>query len=758
STFTEWTGGTGAMTNSGCNTSEHTSPNCEAGLAESSSGTIKAKFAAPASPTPTCTATNPTKGPTEGGNEVEITGTNLTNAKEVKFSNSGVVSPPFLENSPTNLKVYAPHHLAGLVTVKVITAGGTASCPSQYEYVERPTVTSVSPSQGPTGGGQTVTITGNELANASAVHFGTAEVKESEFKSDNATQVVVETPIESAGTVDVTVTTAGGTSSISRPSDEYTYFAPPIVTSVVPSEGPLAGGNTVVIHGTNFGGATEVSLGSTAVSCPQASPHKCVVNANEIEVETPSGSAGAVDVTVTTPGGTSATSAADQYSYVGEPTVTSVVPNEGPTEGGNEVEIEGTNLKNASLVKFGSTLGTSVISVSSTKLTVKTPPGSVGTVDVVVTAPGGTSAISPADHYTYVIKPTVTSVTPREGPTSGGTLVTIAGSDLSGASKVEFGNKEVKCPKATAPEKCVVKGASEIEVEAPGHAAGTFDVTVTTPGGPSLAVPMDEFTFVGPPVVTKVSPAKGATSGGEVVTITGSQLTAASDVAFGTAEVPAAQFIEGTATQIKLHAPAHAAGAVHVQVTTLGGTSGKFAADEYTYVAPLTLSVTKAGSGSGKVSCDGGPCASSYPYGSTVTLTAAADPGSTFAGFSGACAGTGSCTLTLEADAAITATFNAQGGGNGGGNGGGETPLSPAAQCIVPKLAGKTLKQAKSALKKAQCALGKVTKPKKHTGKLVVKSSSPAAGAKLAADSKVAIRLKPVPASKPKKSHDRRQG
>ena len=76
----------------------------------------------------------------------------------------------------------------------------------------------------------------------------------------------------------------------------------------------------------------------------------------------------------------------------------------------------------------------------------------------------------------------------------------------------------------------------------------------------------------------------------------------------------------------------------------------------------------------------------------------------------------------------------------------------PTLVCRVPKLTGKTLGQATSALRGAGCALGKVTKPKARKGRelpsLVVKSSTPAAGAK-PASGKVDLTLGPKP--KPRK-------
>jgi hypothetical protein len=78
-------------------------------------------------------------------------------------------------------------------------------------------------------------------------------------------------------------------------------------------------------------------------------------------------------------------------------------------------------------------------------------------------------------------------------------------------------------------------------------------------------------------------------------------------------------------------------------------------------------------------------------------------------------------------------------------SGNGSPPLPPAATCIVPKLVGKKLGRAKAALRKANCSVGKVSKPKHQKGKrrgaLVVKSAAPPAGTTLTAGSKVSLNL-----------------
>ena len=87
-------------------------------------------------------------------------------------------------------------------------------------------------------------------------------------------------------------------------------LVPPTVTAIAPGRGPVAGGTSVIITGTNFTNATAVNFGSTAASS------FTVNSATSITATSPAAkSIGVVDVTVTTPNGTSATSAADQFTY-----------------------------------------------------------------------------------------------------------------------------------------------------------------------------------------------------------------------------------------------------------------------------------------------------------------------------------------------------------------------------------------------------------------------------------------------------------
>jgi uncharacterized delta-60 repeat protein len=148
-----------------------------------------------------------------------------------------------------------------------------------------------------------------------------------------------------------------------------------------------------------------------------------------------------------------------------------------------------------------------------------------------------------------------------------------------------------------------------------------------------------------------------------------------------------------------------------------------------------TLTLAKAGNGTGTVSSSpagiscGSSCVSSFRYETTVTLTASAAAGSSFAGWSGAgCSGAGTCTVTLDADRSITASF--------------EQVKTPSPLCIVPKVKGKTLKAAKRAITKSHCLVGKVTRTySAKVKKSRVISQKPKPGRKLAAGSKVKLTL-----------------
>ena len=354
---------------------------------------------------PAVTHISPAAGPVGGGTQVTITGTNL-GAATVKF---GAAVASIVSDSSTQIVATSPAGTAGTVDVTVRTGGG-ASAPTaadKFTYTATPVVAGVSPASGPTAGGTQVTITGANLgaANTATVKFGAAVAT---IVSDTGTQIVVVNPASSAGAVDVTVTTAGGASTVST-ADRFTYTTAPIVSTVNPTSGPAAGGTQVTIRGVNLSAARSVKFGKATAK---------ILNdtATQVVAISPKGTAGTVDVTVTTANGTSAVLAADQFTYVAAPTVTQISPASGSAAGGTQVTITGTGLgtANTATVKFGAAVA-AIVSDTGTLIVVTSPAGT-GTVNVTVTTAGGASAVTSADRFTYTAPALQPSASRRSPP------------------------------------------------------------------------------------------------------------------------------------------------------------------------------------------------------------------------------------------------------------------------------------------------------------------------------------------------------
>jgi hypothetical protein len=170
---------------------------------------------------------------------------------------------------------------------------------------------------------------------------------------------------------------------------------------------------------------------------------------------------------------------------LGAGAINAVLPNSGPLAGGTVVKIIGTQLIAPSAVTFGSTPALSFTSLTPNSIEAVAPPGA-GTVDVRVTNPAGVSALTPADNFTYTAGPIVSSVVPRTGNPSGGTVVAISGLQLTGATAVNFGT--------TPASSFHVNSDTSITATSP-PGSGVVDVTVHSPTGTSVTSQLDQFNY-----------------------------------------------------------------------------------------------------------------------------------------------------------------------------------------------------------------------------------------------------------------------
>ena len=304
------------------------------------------------------------------------------------------------------------------------------------------TITSFTPMSGPVG--TVVTLTGTNFTGATAVSInGTAAT----FTVGSATSL---TATVAAGTSSglISVTTPAGTAVSATP---FLVGVPPTITSFTPATGAV--GSTVVITGTNFTAASQVTFAGTNA------PVYSVNSATQITVVVPTGAVtGPIAVTTPLGTGTSATS----FTIPAAPAIISFSPTIGVP--GTVVTINGNNFTGTTQVTFNGTAATVFTVVSATQITVTVPTGAT-TGLLTVTTPNGIAVST--TRFTVQV-PVITSFTPTSGPV--GTMVTITGNYFTGTTQVTFNG--------TAATVFTVVSATRITVTVPtGTTSGPIVVT-----------------------------------------------------------------------------------------------------------------------------------------------------------------------------------------------------------------------------------------------------------------------------------------
>jgi hypothetical protein len=282
------------------------------------------------------------------------------------------------------------------------------------------------------------------------------------------------------------------------------------------------------------------------------------------------------------------------------PTVTSVNPSKGPTTGGTAITINGTGFVTGASVVIGQGNGaargiaaTNVVVVSPTEITADTGGVAVaGVFNVYVNTSGGTSAPDSGDLFDYFVPvPTVTSVTPNRGPTTGYTAITVNGTGFLRGASVAIGQGSGSVG-AIAASGVIVVSTTEITAAFTGQAskAGVFNVYVTTSGGTSTAESGDLFDYFIPvPNVGSVTPNRGPTTGSTAIHINGTGFIPGATVVIGQGSgslggIAASNVVVVNSTTITAVTGGGAkAGAFNVYVTTSGGSSVPNSGDLFAY-------------------------------------------------------------------------------------------------------------------------------------------------------------------------------
>lgn len=319
-----------------------------------------------------------------------------------------------------------------------------------------PVITNSSPTSGPISGYTRVDIYGTNIDNVSSVTFGgTPGIG---FISLAPGWVEGFAPPHAAGTVNIQLTTPNG-SAISP--NTFTYVGPAI-TAISPNISGYSGGNTATITGTGFTSPATVAFGSNSAT------NVSVINTTAISAVIPSNFAGGtVNVSVTTPNGTATLSNA--FTYLGTPSITQVYPNVVSQSGGTTILVSGSNFVSPLTVNFVDDFAITPLTptiINSSAFTVVTPARvSAPSAYLNVTNSIGSGISS---YLPFVTAPVINTVTPNTGSPTGGTSVTLSGSNFYAPISVSFGG--------TASSNVTITNSNVAVAIAP---AGTVNTTVS---------------------------------------------------------------------------------------------------------------------------------------------------------------------------------------------------------------------------------------------------------------------------------------
>jgi len=457
---------------------------------------------------------------------------------------------------------------AGNKLVQVNNAyGSSVSTTVNINAIAAPSISSISPNSGlPIAGGTTITLTGSGFQSTFTTTVGGTDCTTKTYSS--ATTSTCVTPAKAAGSSQSVVTrTAYGTSG----GVNVTYVSAPTITGVVTATGAGVTANytvksngewpnatigaarttrTVAITGSNFTGATAVTVGGTA--CTSFTVNSAASITCTLATTAKSG---AQVVVVTTPGGTTSGAASNGVNaivYVDAPTVTAASPNtakvngQGPdTLSGNAwtaetslvATITGTNLNGATYattatVTMAGIACTTPSIASATFITCNRPTtwGTAGNKAVQVNNAYGSSGTT--INVNAIAGPTLTSVSPATGSTLGGTNITLTGTNFNSTFTVSVAGFVCTNP--------IYSSATSSTCVTPAGTAGAQNVITRTPYGSATLA--SGFTYIAPPTVTAIVPniasttaptGNGTGTNGPQFSIAGTNFGAAPTVTIG---------------------------------------------------------------------------------------------------------------------------------------------------------------------------------------------------------------------------------
>ncbi|MBL8909820.1 MAG: IPT/TIG domain-containing protein [Archangium sp.] len=547
---------------------------------------------------PSVTSVTAPTGLTSGGYTVTVAGTGFRAGATVRFGTTlgtGVVVDP----SGNSLTVSVPAAaVSGAVNVTVTNPDGQlATLTNGFTYTyPAPTIANVTPPSGFATGGTAITINGNNFLTGATVTVG--GVPATSVVRVSAIRLTATTPAGMAGPADIVVTNPD--LQAATLSAAFTYVSAPTVTAISPNHGPVQGGTVVTLTGTGFLPNASISIAGVpafAVTVTSATSATAITNG------APAGLGDVVFTNADTQRGTLPMA----FTFDGAPTLVSVSPVSGSSAGGTRVTLTGTGFLPGATVLFGTDASPMVTVMSSTSVQAEAPAHAVGVVSISLRNTDNQLAELPR-AFRYVAPPTLTAIGPNTGDVSGGTLITLTGTGFTPGSTVTLDGLPAT--------QVAFVSATELTAFTPPHAPAMVDVVVSSDGVPATLV--YGFTYTrGVPTLASVAPVSGPTTGGTLLTLTGSGFAPGATVTVGGAMATNVVIVSPVLARAVV--PAHAAGAVDVVLTNDDMQAATLSAG-FTFVTPPSgnMGVADGGGGLGTEPVGGGGGAGGVSCGCTA--------------------------------------------------------------------------------------------------------------------------------------------
>lgn len=349
-----------------------------------------------------------------------------------------------------------------------------------------PVINSVNPPNGTTSGGYLITLSGFNLGTSGTLQFGGQFLTAPQVTSWTNTAITFFAPAGQGGFVQIIVTPSGSTAA----TNFFSYIAP-VLQNLTYTSAPTSGGVSVVVTGQHLGTSATIFVGSHQATG--------VIAAHTLLVFTLPAGAGAGQQVTAFVGGQLSNALTLNY----DPPVIS--PSSVAVASGATMTINGQNFgtSGAQVLFNGTPCANVVHTIPHTQITCTVPPGNGTNIPLTVTVASQASAVSTRNYE----RPIINSVSQLSGPTSGGTTITIAGSNF-GPSNVTVTIGNVVAPQT-------FTSMSSIVCLTPAG-TGTQPLVVTSAGQDSAS---GTYFSYGSPSITSVTPAVAAA--GQTITIEG---------------------------------------------------------------------------------------------------------------------------------------------------------------------------------------------------------------------------------------------